>query len=102
MTIDPLDLGTVTATPAALEVIAAAAGDRPAHELMLELVGRHAAHDWGDVDADDRRANTRAIIEGSRVLSSYQLGDQHVWVVTEAESDSGTRACTTLLLPSDY
>lgn len=104
MSIDPLELGTITATPAALDVIANAATARgeSADRLCQQLLAKHASHDWGDIDADDRRANTRALIEGSRVMSTYPIGGQCVWVITDAEDDQGRRASTTVLLPADY
>lgn len=91
-------LGRVVATPGALAVLAASG------QLPHELVVRHAACDWGDVDAHDRRANDEAIAyEGNperqeRVLSAYRTrrGDR-IWIITEAD-----RSATTLLLPEEY
>ena len=104
MNIDPLDLGTIAATQAALDVIANAAAARgeSGDRLCQQLLAKHAGHDWGDIDADDRRANTRALIEGSRVMSTYPIGGQSVWAITDAEDDRGRRASTTVLLSADY
>jgi len=64
---------------------------------VLAALGRHVRGDWGDVDAEDRAANDRALREGTRVLSSYRAGGVKFWVITEAD-----RSATTVLLPSEY
>ena len=86
-----LPIGRVVATPEALRVLSEA-GEDP-----LRLLARHASGDWGDLDAHDRRENQRSLKNGSRVLSSYPVGDGKVWVITEAD-----RSSTTLLLPEEY
>ena len=89
-----MELGRVVATPAALEALAVA------RVAPSELLGRHAAGDWGELDAHDRRANRRSLEQGLRVLSSYPLPGcpgAKVWVLTEAD-----RSVTTILTPSDY
>lgn len=86
-------LGQIVATPGALEAL----GDEPTI-LVTDLIGRHAAGDWGDLDADDRAANDRAAQEGGRILSAYRLTDgANLWVITEAD-----RSSTTILLPEEY
>ncbi len=91
-------LGRVVATPGALAALEEA-GQTPEHFLLL-----HAAGSWGDLDAEDRRANDQAIAhEGDpdrqqRVLSSYLTRSQvKLWVITEWD-----RSVTTLLLPEEY
>lgn len=91
------DLGVFTATPGALKAI------REAGQTPGELLGRHAAGDWGEVDADDRRLNDEALLDGSRILSAYTLRTGvRIWAITEAAGDDGKRAATTLLLPDEY
>ena len=47
---------------------------------------------------EDAEANLQALIDGCRVLSSYELGDgERLWIITEAD-----RSATTLLLPDEY
>jgi hypothetical protein len=83
-------LGQLLSTPGVLD---AAAG-----ESLLPHISRHAAGDWGDVDAEDKRANDRALIDGTRLLSAYRLrSGVKIWIITEAD-----RAATTVLLPSEY
>jgi hypothetical protein len=86
-------LGAVVATPGALGLLG---------ELEVSpssLVERHAAGDWGELDARDRRENELSLREGFRIVSSYPVGDDgdRVWVITEAD-----RSSTCLLLPSEY
>jgi len=85
-------LGSVVATPNALGLL-------EQHSIApLSLLKRHAAGDWGDVAADDARANQDALKFGCRLLSSYRIAtDARIWIITEAD-----RSVTTLLLPSDY
>ncbi len=99
-----LDLGAVVATPAAMALLEAHADQHglDARTVMLHLVSRHASHDWGTIDAEDAKANTRALIDGTRITSTYTLDDQPIWIITDAEGDDGTRQSTTLLLPGDY
>lgn len=85
-------LGRLVATPAALTVLIVA--KVPPHSLLR----RHVRGDWGDLDAQDRKENERALAQGTRLLSSYRLPDgETVWIITEAD-----RSATTLLLPVDY
>jgi hypothetical protein len=90
-------LGKIVATPGALETL------QEAGQSASEFLERHVKGDWGDVCEEDRRANDRALIEGSRLLSAYRLNDgTKIWLITEAADDSGNRAATTILLPSEY
>jgi hypothetical protein len=85
-------LGKIVATPGALQAL------EEAGQSALDFVSRHARGDWGEVDAEDKRANEDALRDGDRILSAYRtkLGER-VWVITEAD-----RSSTTLLLPSEY
>lgn len=87
------DLGQVVATPAALEALRDAATD------ASELLHRHERGDWGDLDAEDRAVNRKALLWGQRLLSVYVLSEtkEKIWIITEAD-----RSVTTLLLPSEY
>jgi hypothetical protein len=92
MGIPTFQLGTLTATPAALAALLRS-GQAPQFFLV-----RHARGDWGDVDAEDWKLNDAAVREGSRILSAYTtLNGERVWVITEAD-----RSATTILLPEEY
>lgn len=65
---------------------------------------RHAQGDWGDICAEDKKINDRAIAyEGNedkqdRVLSSYKdANGVKFWIITEWD-----RSYTTVLLPDEY
>jgi hypothetical protein len=92
------ELGRVVGTPAALECLSVH------YTLPADLLDRHASCDWGDLCEDDRQTNEAALQDGSRLFSSYTLAgsDETVWIITEAVDDSGHRACTTVMLPSEY
>lgn len=83
-------LGQLFATPGVLAEV-------PAEEISSALA-RHSIGDWGDLDREDIDENNRAVIDGSRLFSSYRsLSDVKFWVITESD-----RSVTTVLLPSEY
>jgi hypothetical protein len=85
-------LGSLVATPAALEALKRA-GQSPA-----EFLSRHAAGDWGDVSKGDARLNDAAVRDGERILSAYRtLKGERLWIITEADHCS-----TCILLPDEY
>lgn len=85
-------LGQLLTTPGAETALSEAAIP------PIDLLRRHATGDWGDLDAEDRRANDHSIKNGTRILSAYKLTTgKKVWIITEAD-----RSATTLLLPSEY
>lgn len=86
------NLGQLLSTPGAIE-----AAERTGESLSTFLA-RHAAGDWGVVDAEDKAANDRAVVVGARLLSAYLLNDgTKLWIISEAD-----RAATTVLLPDEY
>lgn len=65
---------------------------------VFQALRRHARGDWGELDADDRRANEISVADGTRLLSAYTSKDgKRFWVITEAD-----RSITTALLPNEY
>jgi hypothetical protein len=92
MTKPKFNLGQLVATPGALRALEEA-GQSPGYFL-----DRHVAGDWGEVDAEDWRANEEALVHGERLLSAYKtLRGVKLWVITEAD-----RSSTCTLLPSEY
>jgi hypothetical protein len=85
-------LGSVVATPGALDLL-----DRSGINAA-SLLARHQSGDFGVVCVEDIYENTFAIEHDSgRVLSAYVVGNERLWIITEAD-----RSSTTLLLPSEY
>jgi hypothetical protein len=86
-------LGRLLATPGVLVAFADTGGETP-----LPYLARHAAGDWGDLDAHDASANDQALQTGARLLSAYRLRTGcRIWIITEAD-----RSATTVLLPDEY
>jgi hypothetical protein len=86
------DLGQTVATPGAIEAL------HQAGISAANLLSRHQCGDWGDLDHEDLAENKRALNQGLRIFSSYQLTEAtKIWVITEAD-----RSVTTVLLPEDY
>jgi hypothetical protein len=85
-------LGTIVATPNALEAL------QQAGISGMELISRHVHGDWGEMSADDKALNDLAIEDGSRIFSAYNLANGvKIWVITESN-----RSSTCILLPEDY
>ncbi len=81
--------GTVVATVGALQVAD--------NHAILELLRRHLSGDWGDLSEEDKKANEHAVQHGERILSSYRVKGEKLWVLTEAD-----RSATTVLTPGEY
>lgn len=65
--------------------------------IVKHLLKRHATGDWGDVDDEDKQTNNDGVDNGMRLVSSYTVSGEKVWIITEAD-----RSSTTLLLPEEY
>lgn len=84
-------LGMLVATPGALDLL-----DRHGINATTYLT-RHHQGDFGTICAADAKENLFAIEHGLRILSSYDVAKERLWIITEAD-----RSSTTLLLPSEY
>ncbi len=70
------ELGRTVITPAALDEL-------PPDDVQSAL-HRHVTGDWGDLDDEDRDANTAAVADGSRIFSVYHsAGGTKFWIITE-------------------
>lgn len=84
--------GQILYTPGALEAMESA-GCMP-----IDLLIRHLAGDWGNVDAEDAATNDEALRCGFRLVSSYEIAlSVTIWLITAAD-----RSATTFLLPEEY
>ncbi len=97
MTSSKFEHGQVVATPGAMEAL------REAGQQPGEFLDRHLRGDWGDLADEDRKLNDLALVDGSRILSSYSTkAGTKLWVLTEACGDEGRRASSVILLPEEY
>lgn len=80
------------------------------HGFINRSLQRHRSLDWGDTSEEDKICNDYAVEEGSRIISVYHLptslgqlaGHDRIWIITEAVGNTGTRASTCILFPSEY
>ena len=104
----------VALTPAAAVLIEAAGID------PTELIKRHQAGDWGDVNLKDAAINDRGLTTGSMLVSTFRLVDSKqlaktpvevrnqlptILVITDAAMTAGKplqRHITTVLTREDY
>ena len=83
-------LGMIVATPNALANVKS--------DEIQRALQRHVTGDWGELDADDKKANDEALQTGERLLSAYLTATgTKFWIITESD-----RSVTTILLPEDY
>lgn len=75
-----------------------------AEEFLLEkgfdpalLLVRHQSGDWSDMLPECQQENKEALEKGYRILSSYKIEGETIWVITEWD-----RSVTTILLPDEY
>lgn len=64
---------------------------------ISRLLTRHLHCDWGDVCDEDWKINDHAVKNGERLLSSYQVGAEKVFIITEWD-----RSVTTILFADEY
>ena len=86
------NLGEIYATPGAM---AFPSGKRPD---TYEFLRRHHTGDWGDSRSRGCGGQSPAALHyGSDCRPSYEIGNQKLWIITEAD-----RSTTTVLLPEEY
>ena len=72
-------------------------------KFVQKSLNRHVKGDWGDVDEEDKQTNDQALIQETRLLSTYnddrfpKNGVATIWIITEAD-----RSATTILFPDEY
>jgi len=76
------------ATPGALNALAAT-GENP-----INCIVRHMNLEPGSLGAEDQLQNLRAVREGARGFSAYELRDgTRIWIITEADRSVTTILC---------
>ena len=84
-------LGQIVATPTVLEHLEKHGID------ARDYLNRHLRGDWGEVPKADAAENDFALTRRLRLLSSYTVAKERIWILTEAD-----RSVTTMLFPSEY
>lgn len=69
----------------------------PPYRNLFPLLDKHIQGDWGEVDDEDKQTNNEALELGNRLLSTYTLDGEKLWIITEWD-----RSSTTVLFPSEY
>ncbi|MCW8349391.1 hypothetical protein MD535_25810, partial [Vibrio sp. ZSDZ65] len=82
----PFDLGKVVCTQGIAELL----NNNIGVNLSIYL-HRHQNGDWGNVCVEDKLTNDEATKTCERVLSSYTICNEQVWIITERD-----RSCTTI------
>jgi len=65
---------------------------------VTDALERFVSNDWGDMCDEDRQHNDAALKTKMRILASYGTGDDHIWIIKDADYE-GT---TTILYPHEY
>ncbi len=87
----PFELGSVVMT---MHVANFFADDQT---VLIPLLLRHQHGDWGEMCTEDKITNDEVTKTGQRVMSSFEVKGEKIWIITECD-----RSCTTILFPSDY
>ena len=91
--IPKFNLGRVVMTHGVAEWVS----ESPEIRNLFPLLDRHIRGDWGELDEEDIQTNNEALTLNNRILSSYTLDGEKIWIITEWD-----RSSTTVLFPSEY
>ena len=87
--------GQLMMTPGILEK---SESDNDFAKFVALSLGRYLRADWGEMCAQDRSENDRALkFNDGRLFAAYLSGEMKIWIITEAD-----RSVTTVLLPEEY
>jgi len=64
---------------------------------IQNILRRHCECDWGDLGEEDKESNNIALIEGTRLVSSYHVSGEKIYITTEAD-----RSLTLIQLAEEY
>ena len=72
--------------------------ERFAAEVVLAL-HRFAVKDWGDLDAEDIKANEEELNNPDYLLAAYKTSKGRIWIITNRISEKAGDNATTVLFP---
>jgi hypothetical protein len=85
-------LGDIRVTPGVRNALEESAQE------PIEFLMRHVTGDWGQVTAQEKEDNNRALAGGKSIASAYDTAEGvRIWVITEYDHSS-----TTLTTPLEY
>ncbi|HDL5900359.1 TPA: hypothetical protein PXF20_001717 [Mannheimia haemolytica] len=64
---------------------------------LVELLNRYCYGDWGNLCEEYKLANQEAMKYGGRIVARYDVDDESLYIITEAD-----RSCTTILFSYEY
>jgi hypothetical protein len=64
---------------------------------VMNSLDRFAAHDWGDLCEEDKRANEDALANDDRIFAKYNTSRGPIYIITEWD-----RSATTVLFTDEY
>ena len=67
---------------------------------IVESIKRYCNHDWGDLCAEDKEMNEKALKHGGRLLAAYKLSVAKVYIITD--DTKANEWVTTILFASEY
>lgn len=67
--------------------------------FVYESLRRYSSGDWGEMCEEDKAQNEQALIDGERLMGSYENRERgwKIWIITEWD-----RSVTTILFPDEY
>ena len=54
-------------------------------------------NDWGEASEESKRMNDEALTTKDGIMGVYSIGDEKIWIITDAGHE-----LTTVLFPDDY
>jgi hypothetical protein len=68
---------------------------------VSEALANHFRVERGDLCEEDHEGNLEALEIGDRIMTTYKIQGEDLWIITDAGWKEGHKV-TTLLLPSEY
>ena len=50
-----------------------------------QIIGQYKSCNWGDTESDDKVLNDQAVINGEKIVASYNIGEMLIFIETEAD-----------------
>jgi hypothetical protein len=100
-----LTLNTVGMTTALMVELGDSLSEADIYKRVKLMLDRHTHGDWGNVDPHDAKENEKAVKNGDRILSVFEVEGTEIWVISDPawdRSKPGIRQTTTVMRRADY